>query len=234
MIQSLCSLNPSPHSWDCQGGCHTLPADEMTFCEGDECPRKYFHSDKPLGSWEGFGKPQWGWNMSTWASFIITLLSSCLTIRMNSSVVSCDLGDMKVEPCCSHYLKFQIFFGLLGYNTEHLIPLISSFKLSFDWMEPFQFFSIFLFLILHGFYCFISSLAFLGHCSLSILTFIKVLVTKYQWPLFIFLLLHQGRAVWFGAALCYRISELMAWGIKPHFFSPDEDVHSVHWVSVFG
>lgn len=65
--------------------------------------------------------------MSTWASFIITLLSSCLPIRMNSSLVAWELGGMKVEPCCSHYLKFQIFFGLLGYNTEHLIPLISSF-----------------------------------------------------------------------------------------------------------
>lgn len=127
VIQSLCSLNPSLHSWDCQGGCHTLPADEMMFCEGDECPRKYSHSDKPLGSRKRFRKPQWSWNMSTWASFIITLFSSCLPIRKNSSLVACDLGGMKVEPCCSHYLKFQIFFGLLGYNTEHLIPLISSF-----------------------------------------------------------------------------------------------------------
>lgn len=70
-------------------------------------------------------------------------------------------------------------------------------QLPFDWMDLFQFFSIFLFLILHGCYCFISSLAFLGHCSLSILTFIKVLMTKYWWPLFIFLLLLRGRVVWF-------------------------------------
>lgn len=135
MIQSLCSLNPSLHSWDCQGGCHTLPADEVMFCEGDECPRKYSHSDKPLGSWKGFRK-----HTNTWASFIITLLSSCLPLRKNSSLVACHLGDMKVEPCCSHYFKFQIFFGLLGYNTEYLIPLNSSFSYCLIGWTLFNFF----------------------------------------------------------------------------------------------
>lgn len=149
------------------------------FCEGDECPRKYSHSAKLLGNWKRFRKLQRGWNLSTRASFIITLLSSCLPIRESSSLVVCDLGDMKVGHCCSHYLKFQIFFGLLGYNTEHLIPLISSFSHRLIGWILFNFFSISPFLIFHVFYCFISSVAFLGHCSLSILTFIKVLVTKY-------------------------------------------------------
>lgn len=148
------------------------------FCQGDECPRKYSQSAKPLENWEGSRKPQRGWNVSTWASLIITMWSSCLPIRDNSSLVICDLGDMKVEPCCSHYLEFQIFFGLIRYNTEHLIPLIRCFSRCLD--GSFSFFPpIFLFLILHAFYCFISSVAFQGHCSPSSLTFTKVLVTKY-------------------------------------------------------
>lgn len=135
-------------------------------------------SAKPLGNWKGSRKPQRSWNLNTWASFTFTLLSSCLPIRENSSLVVCNLGDMKVEPCCSHYLKFQIFFGLLGYNTEHLILPISSFSHRLIGWIVFNFFPFFS-LIFHVFYCFISSVAFLGHCSLSILTFIKVLVTKY-------------------------------------------------------
>lgn len=84
---------------------------DKCFYEGDECPRKYSHSAKPLGNWKGSRKAQWDWHSSTRVSFAIILLSSC------------DLGHMEADPCCSHYLKFQIFFRLLGYNTEHLIPL---------------------------------------------------------------------------------------------------------------
>lgn len=94
--------------------------------------------------WET-GKPQRGWDLSTWASFTITLGSSRLPIRENSSLVIYDLGDMKVEPCCSHYLKFQIFFGLLGYNRRRLIPLISSFSHRLVGWIVFNFFSIFSF-----------------------------------------------------------------------------------------
>lgn len=100
------------------------------FCEGDECPRKYSHSAEPLGNWKESSKPQRGWNLSSWASFVIAPLSSCLPISESCSLVVCDLGGIKVERCC--YLKLQMFLGLLGYNTEHLIPLISSFTHHLD------------------------------------------------------------------------------------------------------
>lgn len=107
---------------------------------------------------------------------------------------------MKVEHYRSQYLKFQALFGLLGYNAAFNFPyqLISLF-----WLDgSFSIFSPFFFLIFHVlFYLFIGLFGSLQSKYSDF--FIKVLLTKYWWPPFIFLGLLWDSTAWFWAALCY-------------------------------